>query len=183
MKVDNRVRVNNRLSVGIKLARALAHLLLPNKRFTYKQVKIFAQGLEKKNVLEIGSGNDTLKSFFPQSTFIESDLFPSERQIRYDVTKSKYKHKVDAIICASVLEHIYEFEKALNNMFYSLNKGGKLLVIVPFLYPLHSIPFDFWRFSEFTLTKKLEDLGFKNVKVNHNGLKRFPISYAVFAVK
>jgi ubiquinone/menaquinone biosynthesis C-methylase UbiE len=43
----------------------------------------------------------------------------------------------DAIICISVLEHVFEYDKAINEIERVLKPGGKLLLTVPFGFPHH----------------------------------------------
>ena len=51
----------------------------------------------------------------------------------------------NAIVCWSVLEHVPEPEKAIAEMYRVLKPGGTIWVQVPFLYPYHADPHDYWR--------------------------------------
>jgi SAM-dependent methyltransferase len=53
----------------------------------------------------------------------------------------------DTIICTEVLEHTRHPFEAMREMARLLRPGGYLLVTVPFLYPLHEMPHDYWRFT------------------------------------
>jgi len=53
----------------------------------------------------------------------------------------------DAIICANVLEHLYEPVKALNNMRELLREDGYLIIITPLLWDLHGWPKDYFRLN------------------------------------
>ena len=52
----------------------------------------------------------------------------------------------DAYLCASVLEHVLDFHRALAEIHRTLKVGGKLLMTVPFAYPYHDTV-DYWRFN------------------------------------
>src|SRR5262249_4506473 len=51
----------------------------------------------------------------------------------------------DAILCTSVLEHVDNAEQAVSEIARVMKPGGRLLITVPFFYPEHDAPYDFWR--------------------------------------
>lgn len=51
----------------------------------------------------------------------------------------------DTVLCTSVLEHVEDVEAAMTEIVRVLAPGGHLLLSVPFLYPTHEAPWDFWR--------------------------------------
>lgn len=53
----------------------------------------------------------------------------------------------DAVVVLDVLEHLPQPQACLVEMARVLRPGGRVLVHVPFAYPLHDRPFDFWRFT------------------------------------
>ena len=64
-----------------------------------------------------------------------------------------YKNEFDSIICMCVLEHIYDFHKAIKNMYKALKPNGNVIISIPLLYPLHDEPHDYWRFTEHSIRK------------------------------
>ncbi len=56
---------------------------------------------------------------------------------------------VDGIICASILEHVYNPFLAVSEMHRVLKPGGKMFVYVPWMYPYHAGGSfeDYYRFS------------------------------------
>jgi SAM-dependent methyltransferase len=66
----------------------------------------------------------------------------------------------DTAILSDVLEHIYKPEQLLAEINRILRVNGTLLLNVPFMYWLHEKPYDYFRYSEFALTKMLEENGF-----------------------
>ena len=80
---------------------------------------------------------------------------------------------VDAIICRSVLEHVQDPQKAMQEMYRILKPGGVLFLQVPSTYPYHArkgfgaYP-DYWRF--FADTLEMMGASFRSVKlVKHGG--------------
>lgn len=77
---------------------------------------------------------------------------------------------LDAIICSSVLEHVRDPVRAVNELYRVVKKGGKVFVYVPSIYPYHarkgSYP-DYWRFFEDTLLFMFKD--FSSVEIKKAG--------------
>lgn len=57
----------------------------------------------------------------------------------------------DTIILSDVLEHIAEPIHLWRELSRILVKGGKIMISVPFYYPLHESPFDYYRYTEHSL--------------------------------
>jgi SAM-dependent methyltransferase len=54
---------------------------------------------------------------------------------------------VDFVSCVSVLEHVRNPQKAMAEIRRILRPGGVVYINVPFLFPFHADPDDFYRFS------------------------------------
>ncbi|MCK1707676.1 MULTISPECIES: class I SAM-dependent methyltransferase [unclassified Bradyrhizobium] len=75
----------------------------------------------------------------------------------------------DTIILSDVLEHIPVPLELCREIARLLSPGGKLLVSVPFYYPLHEAPFDFYRYTEFALRRLMVESGMKVVSLEPLG--------------
>lgn len=51
----------------------------------------------------------------------------------------------NAIVCWSVLEHVPDPPRAIREMRRVLKPGGLIWVQLPFLFPYHADPYDYWR--------------------------------------
>lgn len=166
-----------------KIARSLVHAVTDIRRYQYKQLAAFAKGKTDLKILELGSGkavNGTYtysgKHLFDDSnTFQMTDVNPDFGHEVLDVTTMTYKNKFDVILCLNVLEHVYDFHAAIDNMYRALKKGGTLVVAVPAFYPLHDEPGDYWRFTEHSLRKLFGN--YTHVMLNYKGKRQFPFSY------
>ncbi|MCE8424426.1 MAG: class I SAM-dependent methyltransferase [Candidatus Methanoperedens sp.] len=60
-------------------------------------------------------------------------------------------NSIDGIICAAVLEHVYNPDKAVSELFRILKPGGKMFVYVPWIFMYHAPHTgeysDYFRFS------------------------------------
>jgi SAM-dependent methyltransferase len=62
----------------------------------------------------------------------------------------------DTIILSDVLEHIAEPGALWKEMSRILKQDGKIILSVPFYYKLHEVPFDYFRYTRFALTRFAE---------------------------
>lgn len=161
----------------------IVHHIMPTKKAQYKALKRFAREIKDKNILEIGSGKGyKVEKFFDNSnTFTKSDINPSFGHRVLDVTRIESFEEYDVIICLNVLEHVFDYNKAIKNMHNALKKGGTLFIGIPAFYPLHDIPHDYWRFTEFSLNRLFKI--FSLVEIERAGMKAFPYNYNVICRK
>jgi SAM-dependent methyltransferase len=172
-----------------KIARVAVHAITNLRPYVYKHVEELADGVRGKKILELGSGKQvngkyyySAKHLFDESNdFLQSDVNKEFGHPIIDVTKMKYKNEFDIILCLNVLEHVFEFQKAIKNMHDALKPKGTLVVAVPMFYPLHDEPGDYWRFTEHALRKLFSD--FKDVKLSHRGKREYPFAYYLEAKK
>lgn len=165
----------------------MCFLKTPHRFFVDSELKKYAQGKVNKKILEIGSGKNSYKRLFDSCDFIATDIkhFPDVDEIA-DVTSLKFKsNSFDIVICISVLEHVKYYQKAVSEIYRVLKPGGEAVVSVPFLFPLHDIPNDYWRFSEYSLReifKKFSKIKIKPLILS-SFLWRFVLDYFVIAKK
>ncbi len=103
----------------------------------------------------------------------------SKPDIYHDLEKplplgnNSYNH----VLMINVLEHIYHYRELLKEAVRVLKPGGTLVVVVPFLFPIHPSPEDFHRFTASTLRKELEGVNLKNIKIQTLGKGVFSARY------
>ena len=170
-----------------KTAKSLIQILFPTYRPLHRYLNSIAPNYTNLDVLEIGSGDITLNQsaqhFFPNTnSFIQTDINTTYGHKYLDITsKIKIEEKFDLVLCFYVLEHIFETKLAIKNFNYLLKDKGHLLVAVPFIYPLHMQPEDFWRFTEHSLKKLFSD--FTILTIKRTGIRQFPSQYILLLQK
>ncbi|MCS7231652.1 MAG: class I SAM-dependent methyltransferase [Elusimicrobiota bacterium] len=71
----------------------------------------------------------------------------------------------DIVIITEVLEHLENPDIVLKECYRVLKKNGKIVVTIPFLYPLHKDPYDYQRWLPDKINKEFLSVGFKNIEI------------------
>ncbi len=75
----------------------------------------------------------------------------------------------DAVLLINVLEHIFEYRQLLGEGARILAPGGKVIIIVPYMFPYHPSPGDFHRYSKDALERALTLAGFDDIDIRALG--------------
>ena len=76
---------------------------------------------------------------------------------------------VDCAMATEVFEHCPGPELLMREIRRVLKPGGVLFFTVPFLWPLHDVPHDEYRFTPFSLRRHLCDAGFDGIEIRALG--------------
>jgi SAM-dependent methyltransferase len=84
---------------------------------------------------------------------ISLDIDPSRNpDVVLDITSPNLpENSFDVIVMAEVLEHVADPHAAVKGIRYLLKPGGKLILTVPFIFPIHDRPYDYFRYTRFGL--------------------------------
>ena len=80
----------------------------------------------------------------------------------------------DGVLCEALLEHVREPQAVTREILRVLKVGGRAYITVPFIYPFHACPNDFYRWSE----SGTRELG-KDAEIEHLALRAGPASALV----
>jgi SAM-dependent methyltransferase len=75
----------------------------------------------------------------------------------------------DSSMATEVLEHCPEPEVVLKEILRVLKPGGVLFFTVPFLWNLHEVPHDEYRYTPFSMKRHLENSGFIEIDIKATG--------------
>lgn len=128
--------------------------------------KLFGDTLDDKVILNLGSGTYRI-----HPEIINVDLFAfKEVDVVSDICDTPFKDSsVDGIICEDVMEHVARAPELLKEMSRILKPGGIAIIKTPFVYPYHSSPNDFFRWTDEGLRHILKENNFSVKKTGITG--------------
>ena len=130
----------------------------------------------KGRTLDVGSRGAPYAKYFP-------------RRIGIDIVKSSgvdivadahdlsmfQEGEFDCVLCTEVLEHLHTPPMALEEIHRVLKKGGKLILTTRFIFPLHDIPGDYWRFTRYGLEYLLSKFRILEIEEEVKTMKTFAV--------
>ncbi|MDR1090599.1 MAG: class I SAM-dependent methyltransferase [Prevotella sp.] len=152
--------------------------------YLFKDLKdAFASYIKKGDyVFDIGCGNKPYEKDI--RNIIKSDL--TDHYVGCDVVQSS-EQKVDIIceatnipadsstydivICTQVIEHVFDHAKIFEEAYRLLKPGGFFIVSSNFVWAMHEMPYDFYRFTKYAFRQLLTNAGFKVKAEKANGGK------------
>jgi SAM-dependent methyltransferase len=130
-----------------------------NWRFLQHQVD---QLPERAVLLDVGAGHGDFAQIFAGRQAILLDVFPyPEVDIVCDLTQTVpfRPDSFDAVVLMNVLEHVYDSRALFSSVKTLLKPGGIFVVAIPFLLKVHQAPYDFVRYTHFSLERLGRDFG------------------------
>lgn len=171
-----------------------------DSKITRKHLEKFIKKYQSNGLtLDIGCGTSPYAKYFPNRTGLDI-----KRVEGVDVVGSIYQlpfedEKFDNILCTEVLEHLHSSKEAIDEMRRVLKKKGLLILSTRFLFPLHDVPGDYYRFTKYGLkhlfreweiielkeeTKTLETLAvlLQRICYQSKGIFLKPLKLLIFAI-
>ena len=129
----------------------------PARAMTDEVMKAMLPALEGSGVIiELGAGGDYYKSFVREGQQYMTSNLVTGSDIVLDMTNLDLpSESVDALVSVFALEHLFDFKSVFDEQYRVLRPGGRLLLVVPFMYYYHAAPDDYFRFSESSLDQLL----------------------------
>ncbi len=73
------------------------------------------------------------------------------------------------LICAEIMEHLYDVKGAVAECYRILSPEGILYLTIPFLYHIHADPEDYGRYTSYFWERVLHEVGFSKVDIKPQG--------------
>ena len=114
------------------------------------------QALRTGTILDIGCADRWVQRYLSEDcTYIGLDypgtgsaIYGSRPDVFADAAALPIRGgSLDAVVALEVIEHVRDPAAALAEISRVLRSGGKLLLSIPFLYPVHDAPHDFQRLT------------------------------------
>lgn len=87
----------------------------------------------------------------------------------------------DVVVCAEVLEHCHSPHLAVETIHAALRPGGRLILTVPFLFPIHEAPYDYYRYTRHGLEFLLKAFRDVTIEERNSYLEAVDVLYARLA--
>lgn len=150
------------------------------------RVKIFnfiksSLSLFSGKVLDVGCGKMPYKKYILENSKVTEyigldidDALVYDKKIKPDYTWDGIKmpfenNTFETAIGTEVLEHCPNPEIILKEIYRVLKPGGVFLFTVPFLWNLHEVPHDEYRYTPFSLERHLKNSGFRDITIKATG--------------
>lgn len=160
-----------------------------NRFIIDKKVKEFSENINNKElILDVGAGGGHYRGFFKGKRYLAVDLCLAQTDYKgldavSNICNLSFKDSsIDNIMCIEVIEHSLEPERLLKELNRILKKGGRLLLTSPLCWGEHMQPYDFYRYTRFSLLKMLEASGFKIKNITPRGGHFTLIGYLISRV-
>jgi len=131
------------------------------------------------NILDIGAGNAPWKSFLPDDVkYVGLDIEnASEFNMRENDEIIYYSGGIfpftdntfSNALCVEVLEHVFDTETILSEIYRCLEPNGKIILTVPWSARRHHLPNDYFRFTPEALELLFTNKGFVDIEIFERG--------------
>ncbi len=134
----------------------------------YTLKKKIKNSLEKSilqgRLLDIGCGSKPYSAIFSETDYVGIDV-KGTMNLKSDARQIPFKSETfDFVLCTQVLEHVFEVSSVVSEIKRVLKPGGTVVCSVPFSFPVHSSPHDYFRFTKSALTKLFSNFSHLSVK-------------------
>jgi SAM-dependent methyltransferase len=127
-------------------------MALVSKISRVKSDAVIAPFSSNELTLEVGAyGQPGYGRFFPNRIGIDIRKGPGVDRVASVYALPFSDGYFANVLCMSVLEHLEDPARAIREMHRVLKPGGRIFVSVPFLFPIHDAPGDYWRFTKYGL--------------------------------
>lgn len=122
---------------GLSLLRMMEYELLSKLHLTGRVLDM--GGGKKAKYLKLLPNSASIESANIDPAIEPHHLVPADGPLPFDADT------FDEIICFNTLEHIYDPSAVVKDLFRVLKPGGRIHIIVPFMFRIHGHPDDFTR--------------------------------------
>ena len=104
------------------------------------------------------------------------DIVQIDFEKPFDIEDARY----DEILAFNVLEHIYNYDRFVNECYRIAKPGARFHMVVPFIWKFHEDPYDFHRYTHQALEKTLVNNGWEVIDISPTLDGQFSVVCALF---
>lgn len=141
-------------------------------------------GLSKVDgvLLDIGAADRWIAQHLPAGVHYIALDYPTTGRNLYGATPDVYADGavlpiadgvIDVVTCFEVLEHVRSPDAVLHEIARVLCPGGVAYLSMPFVYPMHDVPHDYQRWTEYGWRRSANDAGLvcSSLEPSSNGIE------------
>jgi len=133
-----------------------SYIMTLNARKTFElMLRLIPKKTKPLKVLDLGCGYKPFQSLFPHDQYLGVDMsLNSFADVIADNQHLPFKDNVfDVIIITEALEHCDNEHQVISELRRVAKNQALVYLTLPFIFPLHGIPFDFNRFTKYKLKR------------------------------
>ncbi len=119
-------------------------------------------------ILDFGAGSSPYDFLFSGAKYLKADITPDtspDLLITDGGQVEESDESFEVVLSTQVLEHVYDPQSYLREVYRLLKPEGKFLLALPCLYEDHKCPNDYQRWMRQGLERDLKNTGFKNIRI------------------
>jgi SAM-dependent methyltransferase len=131
-------------------------------------------------LLDVGCGKMPYKKYILENSAITEyygldienaiDYRGEKPDFTWDGKKMPFENNsFDCVFSTEVFEHVPELNITLFEIYRVMKMGGIIFFTTPYLWTLHEVPNDEYRYTPFSLERHLKDAGFKEIQIKALG--------------
>lgn len=138
--------------------------------FTSSRIEYFVKKYSTdKKTLDLACGTGKFIKYFPNRIGIDIVKTPAVGIVADVHDLSMFSNEeFDVVLCTEALEHFYDPQKVIDEVFRVLKKKGVFILTTRFIFPLHEIPYDYYRYTKFGLKYLLRNFKIINIEEEYN---------------
>lgn len=138
-----------------------------------KSISTLLMSISSETVIDVGCGTKPYKKYIAHKYYFGIEIpggsHPEDKKdcdVFYNGNEFPFKeNSIDLIVITQVLEHVEKPWDIIFKLSKLLKKDGYILISVPFVSNLHEIPYDYFRFTPYSLIKMMNNNALKAVTI------------------
>lgn len=145
-----------------------------------RQHAFMAKYASTVTALNIGAGKTTFREYFPNQVTTDVEQRPG---MQIDIVADAHDlspipdASYDLVLFTEVLEHLHSPQKAIDEIERILRPGGLVLLTTRFIFPLHSSPIDYFRYTKYGLRHLMRNFEIVELSDEANTMETLAIIY------
>jgi SAM-dependent methyltransferase len=149
------------------------HLYLHYRLLQNDIIDYVARYFKGGRVLDLGAGNQPYKNLFNNAQqYVSVDIDSSNKDLDVIANNTMLpfcEKSFDFILCTQVLEHVYDPQKLMSEVYRVMRDDALFLITFPMSWELHEKPYDYYRYTYFGIEHLAGVAGLEKIDYKEQG--------------